>query len=159
MSRKIRRVVTGHDKDGKAIVLKDEMCSNVSSKRPGQEGCLVWTTDTVPADNTDAADGGTRQVGTALPGGTVFRVVQYQPGVAPQIHRSNSIDYAVVLAGTIVMQLDGGVEVTLNAGDVLVQRGTLHNWLNRGPDPCVIAFVLIDAKPMELGGKELGAFN
>ncbi len=154
-----RRVVTGHSADGKAIVVKDEVCANVASKRPGQEGCLLWTTATAPADNTDAADGGTRQVGTALPGGTVFRIVQYQPGVAARMHRSNSMDYAVVLAGAIVMQLDDGVEVTLNEGDVLVQRGTIHNWLNRGPDPCVIAFVLIDAKPIELGGKELGAVN
>jgi quercetin dioxygenase-like cupin family protein len=78
----------------------------------------------------------------------VFRVVQYDPGVAPRNHRTESIDYAVVLSGEIDMELDGSA-VHLRAGDVLVQRGTMHNWVNRGTKPCVIAFVLVAAKPME----------
>jgi quercetin dioxygenase-like cupin family protein len=86
----------------------------------------------------------------------VFRVVRFEPGVAPLIHRTSSIDYAVVLAGEIDMELDTAT-VTLHAGDVLVQRGTIHNWVNRGAAPCVIAFVLIDAKPVESGGRVLEA--
>ena len=71
-------------------------------------------------------------------------------------HRTDSLDYAVVLSGEIDMDLDGE-EVHLKAGDVIVQRGTIHNWINRGKEPCVIAFVLIDAKPVTAGGKLLNA--
>ena len=159
MNLKQRRVVTGHDANGKAVVLKDEISQNVSSRRAGQEGCVVWATHQSPADNNDEADRSTAQTGTTSVGGTVFRIVRYEPGVQPRMHRSNSIDYAVVLEGSIVMQMDNGVEVTLNRGDALVQRGTVHNWINRGTVPCVIAFVLIDAKPVEIGGKELGPVN
>ena len=86
----------------------------------------------------------------------MFRVVEFAPGVAPRVHRTDSIDYAVVISGEIDMELDNSV-VHLKAGDVLVQRGTIHNWVNRGNAPCVIAFVLIDAKPVEVGGKVLHA--
>jgi quercetin dioxygenase-like cupin family protein len=77
----------------------------------------------------------------------VFRVIEYAPGVTPRNHRTDSIDYAVVLSGEIDMELDDQL-VHLGAGDVLVQRGTIHNWVNRSNAPCVIAFVLIDAKPI-----------
>jgi quercetin dioxygenase-like cupin family protein len=86
----------------------------------------------------------------------VFRIVHYEPGVAPRNHRTSSIDYAVVLASEIDMELDT-TTVTLHAGDVLVQRGTIHNWVNRGTAPCIIAFVLIDAKPVDSGGRQLEA--
>jgi quercetin dioxygenase-like cupin family protein len=87
----------------------------------------------------------------------VFRVVRYQPGVTPRNHRTDSIDYAVVISGAIDMELDDGVVVKLKAGDVLVQRGTIHNWVNRGTEDCVIAFVLISAKPVTAAGKPLHA--
>jgi len=77
--------------------------------------------------------------------------VRYQPGVAPRNHRTDSIDYAVVIAGAIEMELDDGVVVNLKAGDVLVQRGTIHNWVNRGTEDCVVAFVLISARPVIAG--------
>jgi quercetin dioxygenase-like cupin family protein len=88
----------------------------------------------------------------------VFRVVRFEPGVVPRNHRTDSIDYAVVLDGEIDMDLDGET-VHLKAGDVLVQRGTIHNWINRGTKPCTIAFVLIDAKPVTAGGKRLDAIG
>jgi quercetin dioxygenase-like cupin family protein len=156
MALKLRRVVTGHDAAGRAVVTVDEMARNVTSARPGLSACVVWTTDQSPADNDDPFDGGTREVGTTHAGGTVFRVIEYSPGVAPRRHRTDSIDYAVVLKGEIDMELDG-TEVHLKAGDVLVQRGTIHNWVNRGTEPCVIAFVLVDAKPATAGGKALPA--
>jgi quercetin dioxygenase-like cupin family protein len=95
-------------------------------------------------------------VATTDPNGTVFRIVEYRPGVAPRHHRTESIDYAVVLAGQIDMELEGET-VHLRAGDVLVQRGTVHNWVNRGAEPCVIAFVLVAAKPVERDGRRLNA--
>jgi quercetin dioxygenase-like cupin family protein len=155
MTLRVRRVVTGHNAEGKAVVAFDDVSRNVSSRRSGQSGCLLWTTDRSPADNSAAGDGGNVTVGTTMPNGTVFRIVRYEPGVSPRVHRSNSIDYAVVLSGSIVMQLEEGIEVALNPGDALVQRGTVHNWVNRGAEACTIAFVLIDASPVETGGHPL----
>jgi len=157
MTVKVRRVVTGYDASGRAVVKIDEISKNIVSNRPGASACVIWTTDTFPADNSGDADTSTRKVGTTLPGGTVFRVIEFSPGVAPRVHRTDSIDYAVVLSGEIDMELEKGTEVHLKAGDVLVQRGTLHNWINRGNAPCVLAFVLVDAKPVEAGGKVLNA--
>lgn len=156
MSLQIRRVVTAHDDHGRAQVAIDEICPNARSGRLGHQSCVIWTTQGHPAVNDGKEDGARRKVGTTLPGGTVFRVVRYEPGVAPRSHRTLSIDYAMVLAGEIDLELDN-VTVTLRAGDVLVQRGTLHNWVNRGTAACTIAFVLIDAEPVTAGGELLEA--
>ena len=156
MAVQVRRVVTGHDAKGRAVVKIDEVSKNITSSRPGQTACVVWTTESFPVNNTGETDEGLRQVGTTLKNGTVFRVVEFGPGVAPRNHRTDSIDYAVIVSGEIDMELTDSV-VHLKAGDVLVQRGTIHNWINRGTTPCVMAFVLIDAKPVEVDGKVLNA--
>jgi quercetin dioxygenase-like cupin family protein len=156
MAVQLRRVVTGHDAKGRAVVKIDEVSKNIISSRPGATACVVWTTESFPVNNTGDADEGLRQVGTTLKNGTVFRVVEFAPGVAPRKHRTDSIDYAVILSGEIDMELTDSV-VHLKAGDVLVQRGTIHNWVNRGTQPCVMAFILIDAKPVEADGKVLNA--
>src|SRR5206468_1281492 len=142
MTIKVRRVVTGHDGNGRAVVKIDEVSKNIVSNRPGASACVVWTTDTIPADNSGDSDASTKKVGTTLPGGTVFRVIEFSPGVAPRVHRTDSIDYAVVISGEIDMELEKGSEVHLKAGDVLVQRGTVHCWINRVKVACVMAFVL-----------------
>jgi quercetin dioxygenase-like cupin family protein len=147
MSLRVRRVVTGHDGQHKAVVTADEVLA-VTTRRPGQEGCVVWAAERVPADNLDPADGA-KLIATTLPQGVVFRVVRYEAGAVGRMHRTPSLDYAVVLSGSIVLELDDGVEVALRAGDVLVQRGTIHNWINRGSEPCTIAFVLIGAQPID----------
>jgi quercetin dioxygenase-like cupin family protein len=157
MTLQVRRVVTGHNAHGSAIVTIDEITKNVVSSRPGISASVVWTTDTFPADNSGPEDGGARKVSTAHAGGTVFRVIEFAPGASPRMHRTDSIDYAVVIAGEIDMQLDDNKEVHLRAGDVLVQRGTIHNWVNRGDKPCIMAFVLIDAKPVTAAGRTLHA--
>jgi quercetin dioxygenase-like cupin family protein len=156
MAFQVRRVITGHDASGRAIVTIDEVSTNVFSGRPGATACNVWTTDSSPANNDGAADEGLRKVGTTLKDGTIFRIIEFAPGLAPRNHRTDSIDYIVVMAGEIDMELDGSV-VHLQAGDVMVQRGTIHNWVNRGTAPCVLAVVLVDAKPVEAGGKVLPA--
>ncbi|HEY4403784.1 MAG TPA: cupin domain-containing protein [Xanthobacteraceae bacterium] len=156
MPLNIRRVVTGHDDDGRAIVTIDEISRNVISRRPRHESCVVWSTGSFPSDNASTLDGGARPVASTDPGGSVFRIVQYAPGVAPRNHRTESIDYAVVMAGEIDMEIDGAI-VHLRQGDVLVQRGTIHNWSNNGTVPCVIAFVLIAAAPVERAGRTLTA--
>ncbi len=152
----LRRVVTGHDASGRAVVKIDEVTQNPPSGRPGRSACVVWTTEGFPVDNTSDEDGGKREVGTTLKNGTVFRVVEFLPGVSARIHRTDSIDYAIVMSGEIDMEMDDTM-VHLMAGDMLVQRGTIHNWINRSTEPCKIAFILIDAKPVEAGGKVLHA--
>jgi quercetin dioxygenase-like cupin family protein len=156
MPLQIRRVVTGHDDNGRAVVAIDEISRNVISRRPRHESCVIWSTGSFPSDNATPLDGGTRAVASTDPNGSVFRIVEYAPGVAPRNHRTESIDYAVVIAGEIDMEIDGAT-VHLRQGDVLVQRGTIHNWNNRGTVPCVIAFVLIAAAPVERGGRALTA--
>ena len=158
MALRVRRVITGHDASGKAIVKIDEVSKNLSSGRPGATACNVWTTDGFPVNNDGAADDGLRKVGTTLANGTVFRIIDFAPGVARRMHRTDSIDYIVVISGEIDMELDDST-VHLSAGDVMVQRGTIHNWVNRGTESCILAVVLIDAKSVEAGGKTLDAIG
>ncbi|MBO0735062.1 MAG: cupin domain-containing protein [Alphaproteobacteria bacterium] len=156
MTLQFRRVVTGHDAAGRAVVKIDEIAGNLVSARPGATAGVVWTTEGFPVDNDGQEDQGVRRTGTTLENGTVFRILELAPGVSPRNHRTDSIDYAVVMSGEVDMELDEAT-VHLKAGDVLVQRGTIHNWVNRGSEPCVIAFVLIAAKPVTAGGKVLNA--
>ena len=103
MALSIRRVVTGHHQNGKAKVLIDETVKNVISGRPGAESTVVWTTEGFPVDNDGSEDTCNRKVGTTLGNGIVFRVVEFSPGVSARNHRTDSIDFAVVMAGEIDM--------------------------------------------------------
>ena len=175
MSSKIRRVVTGHDENGKAIVLMDGEASKIRiNQAAGTRSNLLWVTDSTPADISGVGDAAEREIGVAPPKmGSIFRIVEFPPekdlgrdvnnvemikemGLAgttdagakprhPAMHRTDSIDYAVVLSGEIDMLLDDS-EVHLKAGDVVVQRGTNHAWVNQGDEPCRIAFILIGAE-------------
>ena len=157
MALQLRRVITGHDANGKARVMIDEVAGHAFVGRPGATGINVWTTEGFPANNDGEDDAGLRKAGTTLPNGTIFRMLEFAPGLAARNHRTDSIDYIVVISGEIDMELDDGNSVHLKQGDVLVQRGTVHNWANRGTASCTIAFILIDAKPVEAGGKLLEA--
>lgn len=156
MSLKIRRVVTGHDGQGRSKVLIDENVTNVISSRPGAQSSVIWSSIGFPVDNDGDRDPSHKDIATTIDNGSVFRIVYYGPGVTPRNHRTDSIDYAVVISGEIDMELDVGT-VHLKAGDVVVQRGTIHNWVNKGKEPCIIAFSLIAAKPVTAGGKPLPA--
>jgi mannose-6-phosphate isomerase-like protein (cupin superfamily) len=146
---KVRRVVTGTDREGRSRVKWDSEIETVSG-RLGFSQSLMWVTKELPARLTED-DPGQWKIGTTVAGGSVFRIARYEPGVEKRMHRTDSIDYAVVLSGEIVMQMDEG-EVLLKAGDVVVQRGTMHNWVNRGPESCVIAFILVATE----GGQSTG---
>ena len=126
--------------------------SNIDSipGRPGFSQAPMWATKQLPPQLTDE-DPAEWEIGTTIANGSVFRIIEYRPGVVERWHVTDSIDYAVVISGEIYMQLDEG-EVLLKAGDVLVQRATIHNWVNRGTEPCVIAFVLIATE----GGQATG---
>jgi len=156
MALQIRRVITGHDAAGKAVVTIDNVVENSHAGRPGATVYPVWSSEGFPVNNDGQDDEGLRKTGTTLPNGTIFRVLEFAPGLAPRNHRTDSIDYGVILSGEIDMELDG-TSVRLKAGDVFVQRGTIHNWINQGTEACVIAIVLIAAKSVEVGGKTLEA--
>jgi len=144
----VRRVVTGHDTDGHAVV-------DVDAVAQGERFTLIWTTEGFPVRNTDLRDGGEREVGITLPGGTVFRVGEIGAGARSPMHRTNSVDYGIVLEGNLDMELDGGQKVHLKAGDVVVQRGTNHAWINEGNRPARMAWILIDAGPVRIGDRVL----
>jgi quercetin dioxygenase-like cupin family protein len=156
MTLQVRRVVTGHDKNGKAVVKSDKVMDNLVVSRPGSTWANLWTTEGI-IDNNDETDGALRKVATSHDDGTVFRIVRYEPGVARRNHRTDSLDYGICLSGQLDMELDDGVVVHLNAGDVVVQRGTIHNWANNSSAPAVMAFVLIAAPPYLHNGKPLDA--
>src|SRR6478672_3191033 len=150
----IRRVVTGHDARGVAKVLIDGPATNVRSSLPGSCSTLMWSSHEIPADiaiGEGIEDLGNRKLGTAPPAnGTRFTINDIPPGRPGVMHRTETLDYAIVLAGEIDMVMDDST-VTLKTGDVVIQRGTNHSWVNRGSDPVRIAFVLIDAEPLGIG--------
>ena len=162
MAVEVRRIVTGHNAAGKAIVAADETLSGVS--RPGQSSmsrCDIWSSDAMPVDLSDEAARGQKAgfvkrynyVGTGQ--GTVVRFTELQPGTTGFMHRTETLDYAILMAGECDLDLDSGETVRLKAGDIVIQRGTMHAWVNRGTVPCKFAFILIDAKPAEAGGQTL----
>jgi len=155
MARGIRRVVTGHNAQGQAVVKIDEMVEPESIPSGDAHFAKLWTTATSPADNDDPYDGAQRPTGLTCPGGSVLRIVDMLPGRRSPMHRTNSIDYGIVLDGKIDLELDSGEIVHLNAGDVVVQRGSIHAWVNSSAQPSRIAFILIDAKPATAGGRTL----
>jgi mannose-6-phosphate isomerase-like protein (cupin superfamily) len=171
----IRRIVTTHDAAGNAVVLFDGPTPHkVVRAGSGIVSRRIWVTDQAPSDISTKEDRAHVEIGTAPPtGGSVFRIVDSPPmgeeaatpdpaefarqmGLAhgaadrkpprhPFMHRTRSIDYAIVMSGEIDMMLDTS-EVHLKAGDIVVQQGTNHAWINRGKETCRIAFVLIDAQ-------------
>jgi uncharacterized cupin superfamily protein len=162
MTLQVRRIVTGHDANGKAIVATDERLTAVS-RRIGANvtGCEMWSTDRMPVDNSEEAGAAQRAgfvkrynyVGTGQ--GTTFRITEWAPGHARFTHRTETVDYAILLSGEIDLELENNEVVHLKPGDVVVQRGTTHTWVNRGSVPAVTAFILIDADPAEVNGQEL----
>jgi mannose-6-phosphate isomerase-like protein (cupin superfamily) len=178
VARAVRRLVTGHLPDGRSTALMDSAAPNVRQREAGNASTLLWVTDESPADVSLAGDRAARQIGVPPPRlGSIFRIAEFPPGVGgdirdneallrdfgigadvarghpsrhPTIHRTRSLDYVVVLEGEICLLLDDG-EHRLQAGDVVVQQGTNHSWINRGTLTCRLAMVFIDAQePIQL---------
>lgn len=175
MSQKFRRVVTGHDENGVATVISDGEASCILSRpnRPGVTLTNLWMNDKTPAAMELHDDPVTGPLILHPPqNGSVFRIVQFDPedpevlakldgksafaemGAGanivenarhPFMHRTDSLDYTIVLSGEIYMMMDEE-EYLLKAGDTVVQQGTNHAWSNRGTEPCLIAFILVDAE-------------
>ena len=152
----VRRIVTGHDAAGRAVFRSDEAFAPVVVPSGDAAMALVWTTATVPADNNDETDGRHREAGLTLNGGSVIRIVDMLPGGESPMHRTNSIDYGIVLSGCVELELDEGAKKTARAGDIVVQRGTNHLWRNpSATELCRIAFILIQAPPYLHDGQPL----
>lgn len=178
---KIRRVITGHDENGKAVVIEDRLAPavRVNPMRPGHVAVDLWTTNAAPVilRKTEAdPTAGPKQLHPP-PRGTVFRISQIAPeteairdmppeqsraifaamgnesastagkpaGRHPFMHRTETVDYAVVLSGEVTMLLDDE-DVVLREGDVVIQRGTNHAWSNRSDQPALMLYVLIDGE-------------
>ena len=180
MAKPVRRVVTGHDAQGRAVVVFDGPAPfvHVNALDPDWYSTDIWRTNATPATIMAVPEEPTLGPRRQMPerNGTVLRINHYPPeaeavrrmsvaesrkafaalgneaastfgkgGRHPLMHRTETIDYAIVLAGEITMVLDDS-EVALKAGDIVIQCGTNHAWSNRSAAPCVIAFVLIDGK-------------
>jgi mannose-6-phosphate isomerase-like protein (cupin superfamily) len=180
---RVRRVLTGHDADGASTIIADGHAPNVKEMPsfPGLALTDLWETTSAPADNAGHADAAARPVRLEPPqNGTIFRIVEFPPdssrpkdadgsagfqaiGAAhaqdrrssdPMMHKTSTVDYIVVLKGEITAVLEKG-ETLLRPGDVFIQRGTNHSWSVRGDEPCIVAVVLVSAKPVS--GKKKAA--
>ena len=152
----VRRVVTGHDREGRAALRSDDRFE--TQLIPGGDAAfaLLWTTESVPADNNDETDGRLRDAGLTLDRGSVIRVVDMMPGGVSPMHRTNSIDYGIILSGEVELELDDGATTRLGPGDIVVQRGTIHLWRNPSTSQaCRIVFVLTEAAAYRHEGQEL----
>lgn len=173
---RVRRVLTGHDSAGKSTIIADGQATNVKemASMPGLALTDLWETTGAPADNNGHADAAARPVRLEPPkNGTILRVVEFPPDAQwrstvnsreafksigaghvadrgsadPMMHKTATVDYAIVLKGEIYAVMEQG-ETHLKAGDILVQRGTNHSWSVRGAEPAIVAFVLVSAKPL-----------
>lgn len=141
-----RRVVTGHNHDGLAVVQSDNHYPGEPISLGGAEFALLWTTATLPADNNDATDGREREAGLTIHKGSVIRVVDFLPGGGSPFHRTNSIDFGIVLDGEIELELDDGSKTIVGPHSVIIQRGTNHKWRNPSAvNYARVVFVLIEA--------------
>ena len=177
MSFRIRRVLTGHDAEGRSTIIADAIAQNLK-EIPGIPGLALtdlWETTGAPASNEGDADAAARPVRLEPPpNGTIFRVVEFPPdatwrkrsdlkdgfeaiGAAhaqdkashdPMMHKTSTVDYAIVMKGEIWAVMEEG-ETLLKAGDVLVQRGTNHSWSVRTNAPALVAFILVSAAPLK----------
>lgn len=175
MAKQIRRIVTGHNAAGKSIILQDAFATSIleMAAMPGLRVTDLWETTTAPADLSNDTDPVDRPVHLEpKPMGTICRIVEFPPDTAlrdragsqevfaslgashtadtssatPMMHKTASVDYAIVLSGEVWAVMDEG-ETCMRAGDVLIQRGTNHAWSNRSREPAFIAFILVGATP------------
>jgi quercetin dioxygenase-like cupin family protein len=161
----VRRIVTGHDPAGSAILVEDERIPAAGlaedTGRADAAFFQLWATHEMPVSLTEEAIAAQRQgsmttiIGTGA--GSVLRIGVLAPGTRSPMHRTESLDYGICLEGECDMELDGGEVVTVRAGDVVIQRGTNHVWHNRSAQPCRFAWILLDAEPVEVDGQRLGA--
>ncbi|KAL4767211.1 hypothetical protein BDW60DRAFT_158691 [Aspergillus nidulans var. acristatus] len=160
----ITRYITGHDASGKAIVQSSNPAEWSPFEHNSMAFTVAYTTSSFPVDldnDTDIKEHerivASGKLGLVNPGGTVCRVVDFAPKSPPLMHRTQSLDYGIVLEGEIEMQLDSGEKRLLKKGDIAVQRGTMHAWHNPSETQWTrMVFVLQECKPLVVAGRELG---
>ncbi len=175
---RVRRVVTGHDKNGKSMFVVDGAAPNIKemASMPGLALTDLWVTNGSPADNSSNADAADRPIVLEPPAnGSILRIVEFPPDSAwrnqadakaafdsigaghakdgstadPMMHTTATVDYLIILKGEIYAIMEHG-ETLLRPGDIMIQRGTNHSWSVRGTEPCILAAILINAKPLGL---------
>ena len=154
----LRRLITAHTGEGKAYVAIDAEITNVKTGASGSTVRHVWNTRETPADIRIGAfddPGAEPHITPPPPNGSRFAVIDFPPGNTGVMHRTESLDYVIVLEGEIEMDMDDST-VKLKAGDIMVQRGTNHAWANRSGKNARVAFVLVDGKPLGIGTPVLG---
>ncbi|KDE07387.1 hypothetical protein MVLG_02427 [Microbotryum lychnidis-dioicae p1A1 Lamole] len=159
----VRRVVTTHSDDGTAKVWIDEEVLRVSPPgfTSGVAFALPWVTEHSPADCQTTVDGKTLPVGELTRDeGSVVRYVEFEPGHVSPMHRTTSLDYGFVIFGKLEMHLPDGSVTTVNPGDVVVQRGTNHQWVNPSKTEWArMVYVLLPSKPVVINGEELAPIS
>lgn len=179
---RVRRVLTGHDAAGRSTFIADGIAPNMKEMPsfPGLALTDLWETKGAPASNAGDADAADRPVHLEPPkNGTLVRIVEFPPdstrpqssdGSAgfkaigaghaqdkhssdPMMHKTGTVDYIIVLKGEIYAVMEKG-EKLLRAGDVLIQRGTMHSWSVRTSEPCIVAAILVNAKPLRAKTKK-----
>ncbi|TVY83964.1 hypothetical protein LSUE1_G001926 [Lachnellula suecica] len=157
----IKRYITTHDKNGEGVFLPHDNGAHHSLMANGRGvQNIIYSTTGDQVDLEDDADmirARDMQPGIHEPHGTVFRMIDFAPGVTSPLHRAMSIDYGTVIEGEFEIGLDSGETRIMRRGDVLVQRATVHQWTNLSPDkPARMLFVLLDVKPLKpINGKEI----
>lgn len=152
----VRRVVTGHNNAGRAIFKDDNEFDTQLIPSGDAEFALIWTAPDLPVNNNDETDGRDRDAGLTLHCGSVIRVVDMLPEQSSPMHRTNSLDYGIVISGQLELELDDGEKTLLGPGDIVIQRGTMHLWRNPSDSEiCRIVFVLTQATPVEVNGEPL----
>ncbi|KAM5468779.1 hypothetical protein MauCBS54593_004774 [Microsporum audouinii] len=160
----VRRIVTGHNAQGEAIFDSDAQLAPYNPATPGpdpaKEGDMgfttVYRTTSAPADCTNPwVDIHNKTVDLADKTGTTLRVVDFAPGVPGLMHRTVSLDFAIILNGEIELELDNGVTKMVKQHDIVVQRGTIHSWNNKSNENVRVLFALLPSEPVKVGEKEL----
>lgn len=152
MKHQARRVVTGHDSEGRSVVTSDSVVEAFAAT-PTAFATRLWATDDFPSDNTDERDGALLIETLTSDNGTAFYIVDWAPNSEFPAHRTRSIDYGVVLSGELEAVLDSGQVVHLGPGDSIVQRGTSHTWRNSTDEWTRTVFVLVTSQQLVLDGK------
>ena len=153
--RKPKRYITGHDETGKAIF---QQIDEGRWDKIDNDACrynVLWSTSTFPHDiaNDDPREREKEVLSLSLPNGTVLRMVDRAPGTYSAMHRTQSLDYGIMIEGEMEAIMVSGEKVVLKPGDVVVQRQTLHQWHNATDKWNRMVFVLMDALPLEVAGK------
>jgi quercetin dioxygenase-like cupin family protein len=142
-----RRIVTGHDGDGRSVVLSDDPTPASQTIATGVTFHPLWSTAGSPAPirASEPAEPTARELSvTPDPQGTILHVIDMPPGSSAPLHRTSTIDYGIVLEGEVDLELDDGSRTRMSTGDVAIQRGTAHAWYNRSQGVTRLLFVQID---------------